>query len=50
MRKLANLRLISPYFYQEIIKKNFQKFQDRVIFYADSENGVEDLIRFHQMA
>ncbi len=28
----------------------FLEFQDRVIFYADSENGVENLIRFHQMA
>jgi hypothetical protein len=43
---------ISPHFYQkpkflpEDDEKLFQKFH-RVIFYADSENWIENLIRFN---
>jgi hypothetical protein len=48
--KIGKYAYYKPTFFLEDEVKIFLKFQDRVIFYADSENGAEILIRFHQVA
>ena len=45
--KIGKYAFYEPIFFQEDEDKFFQKFLNRVICYADSENGIENLIRFH---
>jgi hypothetical protein len=41
------LCLVDHLLYTKYIAENYLQYE--VIFYADYENGVENLIRFHQM-
>jgi hypothetical protein len=45
--KIGTLASYKPIFLLEDEVKFFPKFHDRVIFDADSENGIENLIGLH---